>query len=151
MNQSDIANAAAQAARKSKSLVGRQVDRRATALGATLTQTARELEAVGDNLRSNGTSGAAAQLADWAAGYAQRAGTYLANGDTDRFIADAEALSRGRPWTIAASAAALGFMAARMVKASSARRLREPDYVEYGSGPYGYEGSVTSASPAGGA
>jgi hypothetical protein len=147
MNQSDIVNAATQAAQKSKTFVGRQVDRQATALGATLTQTAHDLEQIGNNLRSSGTIGSAAQVADWAAGYVARAGTYLSSGDTDRFIADVETLSRERPWTIAASAAALGFMAARVVKSSSARRLRAPDYVEYSSGPYGYEGSVSSAAP----
>jgi hypothetical protein len=149
MNETDIVSAATQAAGKSKGVVVRQVDRQATVLGATLTKAAHDLKQIGDELRSSGTAGGAAPLADWAAGCAQRAGTYLSNGDTDRFIADAETLGRERPWTIAMSAAALGFMAARVVKASSARRLRLPDYVEYGSGPYGYEGSVSSGASSG--
>jgi hypothetical protein len=52
----------------------------------------------------------------------------LSNGDTDRFIVDLETLGRERPWTIAASVATLGFLAARVVKASGARHLHAFGY-----------------------
>jgi ElaB/YqjD/DUF883 family membrane-anchored ribosome-binding protein len=125
MNQTDIPAAAKRAAEKSKNLLAQQVDRQATALGASLSQTARDLEAIGQQLSQSGTIASAADLADRAAGYVDRAGRYLQNGNTDRFIEDVETFSRERPWAVAASAAALGFVAARIVKSSSARRFAE--------------------------
>ena len=122
MNQSDLVNAAAQAANTSKNVLGRQVDRQARALGSTLMQTARDLEQVGAHLRSSGTIPSAAEVADWAARYVDRAGAYLSAGDADRFVGDLERLGREQPWAIAASAAALGFIGARIVKSSGARR-----------------------------
>jgi ElaB/YqjD/DUF883 family membrane-anchored ribosome-binding protein len=148
MNQTDIANVAAQAAQKSKTIVGREVERQAASLGKTLSQTARDLQQVGNNLRSNGTVGSAAQVADWAAGYVDRAGTYLSNGNSDRFIADIETTARERPWTIVTTAAALGFLAARVVKSSSVRRYAGSGYDGNFSGGYGYTADTRAASPA---
>ena len=90
----------------------------------SVTQTARDLEQVGNQLRQSGTIGGAAQLADWAAGYVQTAGSYLEHGDTAAFIADLESFSRQRPWAVVASAAALGFAAARSSKARALRRSK---------------------------
>lgn len=128
MNQTDLVNAATQAANTSKNLIGQQVERQAKALGSTLTQTARDLEQVGTHLRSSGTIPRAAEFADWAAGYADRAGTYLSGGNADRFVGDLERLGREQPWAIAASAAALGFIGARIVKSSGARRYAADAY-----------------------
>ncbi len=132
MNQTTLTNAANTAAEKSKNILVTQVDRQAHALGSTVTQTARDLEQIGDQLRQSGTIASAAQLADWAAKYVATAGTYLENGSVDRFIADLEAFSRDRPWAVAASTAVVGFVASRIVKSSSAKRLNTSGYGEYG-------------------
>jgi len=143
MNQSDIINSATQAVEASKNLVSRQVDRQATVLGGTLSQTARDLERIGSELRSSGAMATSAQLADWAARYIDRAATYLASGDSDRFLSDLETLGRKRPWTIAASAAALGFVAARVVKASGVRR----HLATHDTGDYSSENTPARNSP----
>lgn len=147
MNESDIANVAARAAQQSKTIVGRQVDRQAASLGNTLSQTARDLEHVGNDLRAHGTAAGAAQVADWAAGYVDRAGRYLSNGNSERFIADLELAARERPWTMVTTAAALGFVAARIIKSSSVRRYASLGYDDHGAGS-GYAAETRPASPA---
>jgi hypothetical protein len=151
MDQSEMEHSATttatQAAQKSKNLLVQQVDRQSTALGNALSQTASDLRTVGSDLRSSGTIASAAQVADWAADYLDRAGPYLTYGDTDRFIADLETMGRERPWAIAASAAALGFIAARIVKSSSARRYHSSGYVDYNSG-YAYAEGATDPTSA---
>ncbi len=139
MNQTTITNAASAAAEKSKNIIVAQIDKQAHVLGTTVTQTARDLEQVGNQLRQSGTIGSAAQLADWAAGYVQTAGAYLENGDTAAFISDLEGFSRQRPWAVAASAAVLGFAAARVIKSASVRRSKSSDYVAKYSDDYAYE------------
>lgn len=128
MNQTDIQDAAKRAAKTSKNLLAQQVDRQSTAFGTSLSQTARDLEQIGRQLSQSGTIASAAELAERAASYVDRAGRYLQDGNTDRFIDDVEAFSRDRPWAVAASAAAVGFVAARIVKSSSARRFAETAY-----------------------
>jgi hypothetical protein len=143
MNQTDIVSSAAHAVEASKSLVGQQIDKQSTVLGNTLSQTARDLERISADLRSSGTIASAASVADWAAGYVDRAARYLANGDSDRFLSDLETLGRERPWAIAASAAALGFIAARVVKSSGARRYHATSY----AGDYSYEDTFARTTP----
>jgi hypothetical protein len=148
MNQATLTDAANAAKVKSKNLIAAQVDRQAHAFGSTVTQTASDLRQIGDQLRKSGTIGSAAALADWAAHYVSDAGSYLQSGDTDRFIADLEAFARRRPWAVAASAAALGFAGARVVKSSSVRRLNGADYVESYSDDYAFESSAIHTTPA---
>jgi hypothetical protein len=146
MNQTTLTNAANAAKAKSKNLIAAQIDRQAQALGSTVAATARDLRKVGEQLRRSGTIGGAASLADWAAGYVGDAGSYLQSGDTDRFISDLEAFARRRPWTLAASAAALGFAGARVVKSSSAQRLHATTYAThsaaYDDDDYAFESSA---------
>ncbi len=127
MSQIDIQAAAKRAAQESKNLLARQLDRQAAAMGSNLSQTARDLEQISARLNERGTISIAADLADRAALYVDRAGRYLQDGNSDRFIGDVEAFSRERPWAVAASAVVLGFVAARIVKSSSARRFAEAD------------------------
>lgn len=127
MDQTKTTDAANRVVATSTSFIARQVDSRARSLGDRFSQTARDLEAIADQLRQSDTISSAAQVATWAARYISSAGTYLTNGNTDRFITDFETVGRERPWTITASAAVLGFAAARVLKSSSARRLRS-DY-----------------------
>ena len=144
MNQTTLTNAAGIAAEKSKNIITDQIDRQVHTFGANVTQTARDLEQVGEQLRQSGMISSAAQLADWAAGYADRAGSYLSRGTTQSLIADLETFSRDRPWVVAASTAALGFAAARVVKSSSVRRFKSSAYVERFDGDYGFESSTVN-------
>jgi len=123
MNTTDMRDAAVQAVAQSKNIVARQIDRQAATLGTTLSQTARDLEQIGTHLAQNGAVASAGELAQRASMYVDRAADYLQTGNTDDFIADLETLARERPWAVAASTAVLGFVAARIVKSSSARRF----------------------------
>ena len=49
-------------------------------------------------------------------------GQYLQAADAERILADVESFARRRPWLTAGAAAAVGFVASRLVKASSERR-----------------------------
>jgi hypothetical protein len=123
MSQRDIQAAVQRAAQQSKSILGRQVDRQAATMGSNLSQTARDLEQISAHLSQRGGISLAAELADRAAMYIDRAGRYLQDGNSDQFVGDVESFTRERPWVVAASTAVLGFIAARIVKSSSARRF----------------------------
>jgi hypothetical protein len=134
MNQATLSDAAGTAVQKSKSFIAGQIERQAHTLGTTISQTAHDLEAVGSHLRQTDTISGAAPVADWAARYVAVAGTYLQSGDTDRFLTDLETFGRQRPWAVAASTAVLGFVAARVIKSSSARRYQRGDYGDASDG-----------------
>jgi len=137
MSQIDFQTAAKRVAQQSKSYLSRQVERQAATVGTNLSQTARELEKMSVQLNGRGTPNIAADLADRAAIIVDRAGRYLQEGTSDRFIGDVESFSRERPWSVAASAAVVGFVAARLVKSSSARRYQEADYRDAATGGTG--------------
>jgi hypothetical protein len=120
------------AAQKSKSFIAGQIDRQARTLGRAISQTVHDLEEeVGSHLRQSDTISSAAQVANWAARYVAMAGTNLQSGDTDRFIADLETFGRQRPWAVAAAAALLGFVGARVIKSSSVGRYQQSTVPEY--------------------
>jgi hypothetical protein len=47
--------------------------------------------------------------------------------DGDRILGDVEDFARSNPWAVAAGGLALGFVASRVLKASSSRRYEERD------------------------
>jgi hypothetical protein len=49
--------------------------------------------------------------------------------DADRILGDVEDFARSNPWAVAAAGLALGFVASRVLKASSTRRYEERDAV----------------------
>jgi hypothetical protein len=55
----------------------------------------------------------------------ERAGGYLERANGDEMLRDAEQFVRTRPWVVAGAAAAAGFLASRIFKASSERRYDE--------------------------
>ena len=61
-------------------------------------------------------------VADRAAEQVERAGAYLRDNDADTLLGDVERVGREQPWAVAAAAFALGLVAARALKASSAKR-----------------------------
>ena len=130
MDTSEIQNAAADVAGKSRSFLSAQLDERATKIGAGITSTAGDLRRIATELRASETVSGAADFAERGADVIERVGTYLCEADGERLIADAEDFARQRPWVIAFAAATAGFAASRVLKASSAERYRNAN-------PYG--------------
>ena len=112
---------AQQAAGQARNLVREQLDHRSSQAAERITTQASDLRSVSDTLREQGKEGPA-QAARKLADYAERAGGYLRERDSDSLLADVEDLGRGQPWAVAAGGVALGFAAARFLKASSTRR-----------------------------
>jgi vacuolar-type H+-ATPase subunit H len=110
-----------QATAQAKDKLREQLDQRSSQAAGQITQQASDLRAVSNSLREQGKDGpasAAGRLAD----YAEKAGGYLQQKDSDGLLADAEDLARRQPWAVAAGALALGFAASRFLKASSSKR-----------------------------
>lgn len=112
---------AQQAADQAKSKLREQIDQRSSQTAEQINQQASDLRAVGQSLRDQGKDGPA-QAADRLAGYAEQAGGYLRDKDSQALLHDAEDFARRQPWAVGAGALALGFAAARFMKASSRQR-----------------------------
>lgn len=101
--------------------VREQVDQRSTQAGEQLHGHASDLRSVSDALREQGKP-RPAEAVERVAGYAERAGSYLQDKNADSLLSDAEDFGRQKPAVVAAGALAVGFLAARFLKASSSRR-----------------------------
>jgi hypothetical protein len=114
---------AQQAAEQARGRVRGEVDNRSTQAGQQVTGTASDLRSVADSLRQQGQD-KPAQLAEQAAQRAERLGGYLERSDADQILRDVEDFARRQPWVVGLGAAALGFAAARFLKASSNERYQ---------------------------
>lgn len=103
-----------------------QIDQRSTQAGEQVHQHAGDLRDVASQLREQGKDGPA-RVADQVAERAERAGSWMKDSDADRILADIEDAARSNPWAVAAGGLALGFVASRVLKASSSRRYEERD------------------------
>jgi ElaB/YqjD/DUF883 family membrane-anchored ribosome-binding protein len=112
-----VQNAAGQA----RTRVQEQVDQRSTEAGQKVSSTAGDLRSVAESLRGEGKE-QPAKLAEQAADRVERLGGYLEQSDADRMLRDVEDFARRRPWAVGMGAAAVGFAAARFLKATSADR-----------------------------
>lgn len=112
---------AQQVSGQARGMVREQVDQRSTAAGSQIKATAGDLRSVGDELRSQGKE-TPAKLADQLAGRAEDVGRYLEESDADRIMTDVENFARRQPWAVIAGGLAVGFLASRFLKASSANR-----------------------------
>jgi len=81
------------------------------------------MRSVSEQLRAQQKEGPA-KIADQAAERTERLGSYLRESDADRILADIEEAARRRPGLVIAGGIALGFVAARFLKASSSERYR---------------------------
>ncbi len=108
-----------------------EVDRRSTLAGDRAVGAAGDIRSVGDELRKQGKD-APARVAERAADQVERAGAYLRDNDADALLGDVERVGREQPWAVAAAAFALGIVAARALKASSAKRY---SHIPGGVGP----------------
>jgi ElaB/YqjD/DUF883 family membrane-anchored ribosome-binding protein len=120
--------------------VRQELDVRSTQAGEQVTTTADAIRRVGQQLRQESNEGPA-KYADQVAERVERLGSYLTQANADRLLRDVENLARRQPWLAAFGGAAIGFLASRFVKASSAQR-----YEEF----YGANGAGQLALPPGG-
>src|SRR3954470_21022906 len=125
-----------------------QVDQRSTQAGEQVHQHASDLRDVAQQLREQGKEGPA-KIADQVADRAHSAGSWMKDSDGDQILADVEDFARSNPWAVAAGGLALGFMASRLLKASSSQRYeqRSPRTT---AGQLPPAGRTTVAPPVGG-
>lgn len=138
---------ASEAADQAKGRAREQVDQRSTQAGEEVNSMAEALRGTGEKLREEGKDGPA-KAADRAAEQAQRVGGYLVESDADRILGDVEDFARKQPLAVLAGGVALGFAAARFLKASSESRAggasSDPRTNDLGNG-----GSPSPVPPAG--
>jgi hypothetical protein len=113
-----------QAAGQARERMREQVDQRSTQAGEQIATQAGDIRTVAQQLREQGKD-RPAQLGEQAAERAERLGSYLKESDADRILADVEDFARERPLAVIAGGIALGLVASRFLKASSAERYRQ--------------------------
>jgi hypothetical protein len=101
-----------------------QVDQRSTQAGEQVHRQASDVRDVAQQLREQGKDGPA-KVAEQVAERAERAGSWMKDSDADQIVSDVEDFARNNPWAVAAGGLALGFVASRMLKASSSRRYEQ--------------------------
>lgn len=104
--------------------VTKQVGDKASQVGDQASSIASALRSSSQQLQDQGQTGPA-KVMDMAAERTDQLGYYLSSTDPNQILADAEDFCRQRPWVVIAGGAALGFLAARFLKASSSRRYSE--------------------------
>jgi ElaB/YqjD/DUF883 family membrane-anchored ribosome-binding protein len=127
---------AREAGQQVRGRVGEQVDQRSTQAGEQIAGTAGDVRSFADQLREQGKD-KPAQYAEQAADRAERIGGYLKDADGDRILRDVEDYGRRNPWAVVAGGLALGFVASRMLKASSGERYRSSGQQTQQSQPNG--------------
>ena len=137
---------AQQAAGQARSALRSQVDQRSTEAGDRVGGFASDVRSVGDQLREQGKD-QPAKLAEQAADRAERLGSYLKSSDADRILADVEDFGRRQPWAVIAGGLALGVVASRFLKASSASRYEQQRTQSHGELP-AHTYDVPPATPA---
>jgi ElaB/YqjD/DUF883 family membrane-anchored ribosome-binding protein len=103
-----------------------ELDSRSRQAGEQVSSTAGAIRRVGEQLREDGNPGVA-KYADQVAERVERLGRYLSQSSADGILHDAESFARRQPWLVALGGAAVGFLASRFVKASSANRYQRYD------------------------
>jgi hypothetical protein len=124
------ADQARRATGKAREQIRAQVDERSTQAGEQVSRQADDVRTVGEELRTQGKDGPA-RIADQVAERTERVGTWLRESDGDRILSDVEDFGRRNPWAVAAGGVAIGFVASRLLKASSSRRYDEQHQSRY--------------------
>jgi ElaB/YqjD/DUF883 family membrane-anchored ribosome-binding protein len=133
-----------------------QLNERSDQLGEHVTSFAQALHSAGRQLANDGKE-TGAKAAHTVADRVSQLGSYLSRSDADRFLHDIERFGRKRPWAAGAIGGALGFVAARFLKASSETRYQtgrvptgRPPLTDTGARvDRSAIGPVTTESPAG--
>lgn len=95
-----------------------QADTRSTQVAEQVTPISEALRKAGSHLEDEG-NGKPGQAVNAIADRVDDFGSYLREGDADRFMSDFQRFGRSRPWVLAGAGVALGFVASRFLKASS--------------------------------
>ncbi len=106
------------AASQAKDRASAQVDERTTQLGQQVGGQAQALDGVAGELREQGKEGPA-KVAEQASQHVKDAGDYLEQADGEKIVGAAKDLAQENPAATAAVGAAAGFVAGRVLKASS--------------------------------
>src|SRR3954471_18536697 len=122
---------ASQVAGQAKSRVSTEVDNRSTQAGQKVNEQASDLRSVSEQLRSQGKEGPA-KVADQIADRVEGVGSWLTRSSGDDILHDIEDLGRRQPWAVVAGGLALGFLASRVLKASSQDRYQRRYDATYG-------------------
>jgi ElaB/YqjD/DUF883 family membrane-anchored ribosome-binding protein len=109
-----------------------QLDERTTQAGKEIQSLAQTLRRSGSELEGESGNASATRVASGAADRLERVGSYLESATGDALLRDAEQFARRRPWLVAGAAAAVGFAASRLLKASSERRYDELEHAAPG-------------------
>jgi ElaB/YqjD/DUF883 family membrane-anchored ribosome-binding protein len=100
-----------------------QVNRRSSEASERVRSAAGDARSVAEERRRQGKD-TPARYAEQAANRAERVGDYLHRADGERILRDVEDFGRRNPWAVAAGGMALGFVASRLLKASSSERYQ---------------------------
>jgi hypothetical protein len=101
-----------------------EVDRRSTEAGVQAGSTAHALRRASDQLRQDGNEPIARGM-EQVAERVERTGSWLREADGDRILREAEDFGRRNPLAVVAGGVALGFVASRLLKASSRNRYEQ--------------------------
>lgn len=114
---------AGEATQQARGRVRDQVDQRSTQAGERVTAQASDVRTVASTLREQGKE-QPAKIAEQAADRVEQLGSYLTGANADKLIDDLEDIARRQPAALAFGGLALGFLASRFLKASSAQRYQ---------------------------
>jgi len=128
-----------------------QTDERSTKAGESVESVAKAFRSTGDKLRMEGAPGPVATAVDTIADKAEQLGAYLRENDSETLLHDLERFGRNKPWAIAAAAAGVGFVASRLLKASSTTRYERTQLgtgygTGYGTTAAGYPRTATGST-----
>jgi len=126
-----------------------QADSRSTQMAEQVTPIADALRKAGTHLDEQGNAKPASQAIFAVADQAEKVGSYLREGDADRFVADFERFGRSRPWVLAGAGLAVGFAISRFLKASSPDEFESRGQIErYSTGTTGMATTPRYGTPA---
>ena len=106
---------------QASSRVRQEVESRSTQVGEQTKVAGETLRKAGDSLREQGNEPLAGLFHNLA-GRVENVGRYFAGADGDRLLRDVEQLARRKPWAAGGTGVVAGFLASRILKASSSRR-----------------------------
>ncbi|MFN2490931.1 MAG: hypothetical protein ABR529_14595 [Actinomycetota bacterium] len=114
---------AQEVAGEARGRIQEQVDQRTTKAADQVGSMVENLRSVAEELRKQ-DKGGPASFADQAATKVERFGSYLRDSDSQRMLDDVEDFARRQPWAVVAGGIAVGFLASRLLKASSGERYQ---------------------------
>ena len=135
------------ATEQARSRVSGVVDQRSTEAGQQVDKTAQALRKTSSDL-----SGPPAKALEAVADRVEGLGSYLQNSDGDRILSDIENLARRQPNAVIFGGLTLGFIASRLLKASSTKRYQSSSVGDgtYGASGYGRQAGLPRAGTAAG-